>query len=64
VIAAFFYLRVIVLMYMQEPAEELEIERSPVAAFGVAVPAFLTVLFGVLPGLLLGLVRHASVIRF
>jgi NADH-quinone oxidoreductase subunit N len=64
VIAAFFYIRVIVLMYMQEPAEELEIERAPVAAFGVAVPAILTVLFGVLPGLLFGLVRHASVIRF
>jgi NADH-quinone oxidoreductase subunit N len=64
VIAAFFYLRVIVLMYMQEPAETLQIERAPVATLGIAVPAFLTVLFGVLPGLLFGLLRHASVIRF
>jgi NADH-quinone oxidoreductase subunit N len=64
VIAAFFYIRVIVLMYMQDPAEALEIERAPVAAVGVAVPAALTVLFGVLPGLLFGLARHASVIRF
>ena len=64
VIAAFFYIRVIVLMYMQDPAEALEIERAPAAAVGVAVPAVLTVLFGVLPGLLFGLARHASVIRF
>jgi NADH-quinone oxidoreductase subunit N len=64
VIAAFFYIRVIVLMYMQEPAETIELERGPVAQVGVAVPAALTLLFGVLPGLLFGLLRSASVIRF
>jgi NADH-quinone oxidoreductase subunit N len=64
VVAAFFYIRVIVLMYMQEPVEALEIERGPVAAVGVALPAALTIVFGVLPGLLFGLLRHAAVIRF
>jgi NADH-quinone oxidoreductase subunit N len=64
VIAAFFYIRVIVLMYMQEPAEDVQIERAPVASIGVALPAVLTLLFGVLPGLLFGLLHHASVIRF
>jgi NADH-quinone oxidoreductase subunit N len=64
VIAAFFYIRVIVLMYMQDPAEALEIERAPVAIVGVAVPAALTVVFGVLPGLLFGLLHHAAVITF
>jgi NADH-quinone oxidoreductase subunit N len=64
VIAAFFYIRVIVLMYMQDPAETLQIERAPVAAVGVAVPAVLTIVFGVLPGVLFGLLHHASVITF
>jgi len=67
VIAAFFYIRVLVLMYMQEPPAEgtvLEIERAPVGSVAVAIPAVLTVLFGILPGLLFGFLSHASVIRF
>ena len=64
VVAAFFYLRVIVLMYMQEPADKEQIERAPAAAVGVAVPAILTILFGVVPGLLFGLVHSASGFRF
>jgi len=65
--AAFFYIRVLVLMYMQEPPAEgtvLEIERAPVGSVAVAIPAVLTVLFGILPGLLFGFLSHASVIRF
>ena len=64
VIAAFFYIRVIVLMYMQDPAETMEVERTSVAQVGVALPAALTLLFGVLPGLLFGFLKSASVIRF
>jgi NADH-quinone oxidoreductase subunit N len=64
VIAAFFYIRVIVLMYMQDPADSVELERGSVAQVGVAVPAALTLLFGVLPGLLFGFLKSASVIRF
>jgi NADH-quinone oxidoreductase subunit N len=62
VVAAFFYIRVIVLMYMQEPREALAVERAPVAEAGVAVPAALTLLFGVFPALLFGLLRSASVL--
>jgi NADH-quinone oxidoreductase subunit N len=64
VIAAFFYIRVIVLMYMQEPAETMEVERLSLAQVGVAIPAALTLLFGVLPGLLFAVLKSASVIRF
>jgi NADH-quinone oxidoreductase subunit N len=65
VIAAFFYIRVIVLMYMQEPAEATErVERAPLGWIAVALPAVATLLFGVLPGLLFGLLKTASVIRF
>src|SRR5439155_621112 len=67
VAAAFFYIRVIVLMYMQDPAPEIEgvrIESDPAGWAAVLAPAFLTVVFGVLPGLLFGLLRTASVVRF
>jgi NADH-quinone oxidoreductase subunit N len=64
VIAAFFYIRMIVLMYMQDPAEAEGIERAPVAEFALAVSAVLTLLFGVLPGILFGLLKSASIVRF
>jgi NADH-quinone oxidoreductase subunit N len=64
VIAAFFYIRVIVLMYMEEPAEAPEIERAPLPGVAVTVPALLTILFGVLPGLLFDVLTNASVIPF
>ena len=63
-IAAYYYLRVIVTMYMQEPDASMEIEEAPLPRVAVAIPAALTILFGVLPGLLFGLLRTASVIRF
>ena len=71
VAAAFFYLRVIVLMYMQEP------EGAPVVAEGpgtgattvstgaiLAIPAAATLLLGVFPGLIVGIIREASVLRW
>src|SRR6266536_1561267 len=64
VIAAFFYIRVIVLMYMQEPVETEVIERAPWAELGVIVPAVLTLVFGVLPGILFGFLKSASLVRF
>lgn len=66
VVAAFFYIRVIVLMYMQEPVggEAESVERAPLARVAVAIPALLTLLFGVFPGILFAVLRTASVIRF
>jgi NADH-quinone oxidoreductase subunit N len=53
VVAAFFYIRVIVIMYMQEPEEAGEIRTPGVPAAGLAVAAVLTLLLGVFPSLLL-----------
>jgi NADH-quinone oxidoreductase subunit N len=53
VVAAFFYIRVIVIMYMQEPEEAEEIRTPAVPAAGLAVAAILTLLLGVFPSLLL-----------
>jgi NADH-quinone oxidoreductase subunit N len=53
VVSAFFYLRVVVLMYMTEP-EGLAPGRFPAAvSAALAVAAFVTVLGGILPGTLL-----------
>ncbi len=61
-IAAFFYVRVIVLMYFSEPAPDGPTVSIPSAATAVvvAVTATLTVLLGVLPGPLLELAQQAS----
>ncbi len=37
---------------------------SPIAALGVAIPAALTILLGVFPGLLFGILRTAAAVRF
>ena len=63
VIAAFFYLRVIVLMYMSEPEGETPtVAVSPVLA--LAVPAALTLVLGVLPGLVFDFLDRAAVLTW
>src|SRR5256884_5736 len=63
VIAAFFYLRVIVLMYMQDPQEASDtvpLRTAPMPTAAVAAPAFLTLLFGFFPGLISGFLHTAA----
>ena len=67
VIAAFFYLRVIVVMYMTPEGEGVPTGRPAIpfgagAALGVAV-AF-TLVFGILPSSVLDFARHATLLRF
>jgi NADH-quinone oxidoreductase subunit N len=78
VAAAFFYLRVIVLMYMQEPEPApapsvTEGQRTGAAnsaansaATGavLAIPAAATLILGVFPGVIVGIIREASVLRW
>ncbi|CAN5143761.1 NADH-quinone oxidoreductase subunit N [soil metagenome] len=64
VVAAFFYIRLILLMYTQDPEEAEEVRTPPMARLAVAIPALLTLLFGVLPSLLFDVLRSASVITF
>jgi NADH-quinone oxidoreductase subunit N len=69
VVAAFFYLRVIVLMYMQAPVEvpeeEAAAEREPeLSALPLAAPALLTLVLGVFPELVLGFLRSAAILRW
>ncbi|MFN2589488.1 MAG: NADH-quinone oxidoreductase subunit N [Actinomycetota bacterium] len=67
VVAAFYYLRVIVLMYMREPAVDIgapAIDRGPLGTIAVGIPAALVVVFGFFPSILFDALRSASVIRF
>ena len=65
-IAAFFYIRVIVAMFMEEPDAELASESPavPLATMGVstglALSAAVIVVLGVLPGALIDLARQAA----
>ena len=64
VVAAFFYLRVLVLMYMREPRGEQDEDRSALPRVVLAVPAGVTVAFGVFPGLIAGIIEKAAVLRW
>jgi NADH-quinone oxidoreductase subunit N len=70
VVAAFFYLRVIVFMYMRAPETEPEVEtdeRQVPSALPQAVAAVLAVAavaLGVFPGVLSGVLQQASVLRW
>ena len=65
VVAAFFYLRVIVLMYMREPQGSFDGGSTPVLPrVAIAIPAILTLVLGVFPGLIVGILERASILRW
>jgi NADH-quinone oxidoreductase subunit N len=64
VVAAYFYLRLIVLMYMEDPEEEVATRSSGAPAWGLAVAAAVTVILGVFPSLLLEPLETAGVLRW
>jgi NADH-quinone oxidoreductase subunit N len=64
VVAAFFYLRVIVLMFMREPEGEAETDESLLPRLVVGLSAALVLVFGVFPSLVLGFLEQASVLRW
>ncbi|MGH2724050.1 MAG: NADH-quinone oxidoreductase subunit NuoN [Actinomycetota bacterium] len=64
VVAAFFYIRLIVLTYMYEPEEETRIATAPAPGLALAAAAAVTLVLGVFPSLLLGVVGDAAVLRW
>ena len=64
VVAAFFYLRVIVLMYMQDPDREEALAVAPAYRATIVVLAAITLGIGVFPELVFGALRTASAVRF
>jgi NADH-quinone oxidoreductase subunit N len=64
VAAAFFYLRVIVYMYMREPAETVEPDAGLMPRIAAGVLAAGIVVLGIFPGILTGILQPASVVRW
>ena len=65
VVAAFFYLRVIVIMYTQEPAADAPRIVSPAGpAIGIAVVGAATLVLGVFPGIAFHFLEQASVLQW
>jgi NADH-quinone oxidoreductase subunit N len=64
VVAAFFYLRIVVLMFMHDPQGEEEPDPSLFPRLVVAVPAAAVLVLGVFPGLVVGFLDRAAVLRW
>ncbi len=64
VAAAFFYLRVIVLMYMHEPEGSRVDDDALLPRVAIAIPAALVVVLGVFPGLLSDFIESASILHW
>jgi NADH-quinone oxidoreductase subunit N len=59
-IAAFYYLRVIVYLFMRDPAEtDVQVATSPLLRAGLLIAATGTILLGLLPGGLIEAVVQA-----
>jgi NADH-quinone oxidoreductase subunit N len=64
VAAAFFYLRVIVYIYMRDPADALEPDMGLMPRIAAAALAVGIVVLGIFPGILTGILDPASVMRW
>ncbi len=60
VVAAFYYIRVIVYMYMREPEEEVAAEGEVAGStmYAVVAASIFTLLFGIVPGSIIGMARY------
>ena len=59
-VAAFYYLRVVVYMFMREGRDVPAVEKSVLLRLGLAGTAILTVLLGLFPGPLVRVVEDAA----
>jgi NADH-quinone oxidoreductase subunit N len=60
-ISAYFYLRVIMLMYMHEPKEEFSLVQSPALALALAISVTAVIVIGVYPSAVLEFARASIV---
>jgi NADH-quinone oxidoreductase subunit N len=59
-ISAYFYLRIVMLMYMKEPNREASITQSPVIGLSLAVAAVMVIVLGVMPAHVIDLAKSAA----
>lgn len=59
-VSAYFYLRIVMYMYMQEPEGELSVEPAPALNIALVVSAAAVLAIGVMPSALIALARDAA----
>ena len=59
-ISAYFYLRIVMLMYMKEPKEVVQLNTSPGIGLALAVTVSAVILIGILPSKILGYAQMAA----
>jgi NADH-quinone oxidoreductase subunit N len=64
VAGAFFYLRLVAIMTMREPESDDIADPAPLPRVALAIPAVAVVVFGVIPGVILPILRDAGVLRW
>jgi len=64
VVGAFFYLRVVAMMTMQEPQGDDISDASPLPQLVLAVPAVSVVVLGIVPGVIVPLLQEAGVLTW
>jgi NADH-quinone oxidoreductase subunit N len=64
VVGAFFYLRVVALMAMQEPEGEDVADPAPLPRLVLAVPALSVIVLGIVPGVIVPLLQEAGVLTW
>ncbi len=64
VLGAFYYLRVVALMAMREPEGEDVADPSPLPRIVLAVPAVVVVVLGIVPGVIMPVLRGAGVLTW
>jgi len=59
-ISAYFYLRIVMLMYMREPKEVIQLNTSPGIGLALALTVSAVIFIGVLPSAVMDLARTAA----
>ncbi len=48
-ISAYFYIRIVMMIYMKEPVREFDLARSPAHSLALAIAVIGTIIIGILP---------------
>jgi len=58
-VSAYFYIRIVMLMYMKEPVHEFDLAQTPATRLVLAIAVFGTVVIGILPAWFIDVAQRA-----
>lgn len=58
-VSAYFYIRIVMLMYMKDPIQEFDLAHTPATRLALAIAVFGTVIIGILPAWFIELAQRA-----